>query len=101
VNRRGRRRIRSSSRNIYRNSVRGNRGISCRGRVWQQKRWHISTCSTLVSFHGPPTGPSGPAGAGIFRLVITQPPAPKKSQIRLSVHAGGIFTNLRGLFETM
>ena len=31
-----------------------------------------------ISFHGPPTGPSGPFGASIFCLVITQPPAPKK-----------------------
>ena len=96
MNRRGRRRIRSSSRNIYINSVRGNRGISYRGRVCQQKRWHISTSSTLVSFHGPLTGPSGPFGASIFCLVITQPPAPKKSPERLSVRAGGIFADLRG-----
>ena len=96
MNRRARRRSRSSSRSIYRNSVRGNRGISCRERVWQQKRWHISTCSTLVSFHWPPTGPSGPFGASIFCLVITQPPATKKNHLGLSVRAGGIFADLRG-----
>ena len=52
--------------------------VACRGRIWQQKRWHICTCSTLVSFHGPLTGSSGPFWAVSFRLVITQPTAPKK-----------------------